>query len=45
LYNRVQLIGRIATSDEITTQLKDGIPGGESIKGARGTNDTTVSGL
>jgi hypothetical protein len=39
------MIGRIATADEITAQLKDGIPSGESINGIGGTNDTTVSGF
>ena len=37
LHNRVQLIGRIATADEIIAQLTDGIPSGKSINGTRGT--------
>jgi hypothetical protein len=39
------MIGRIATADEITAQLKGDIPSGESIKRTRRSNDTTVYGL
>jgi len=41
----MQVAGRIATADEITAQLKDVIPIGESINRTRRSNDTTVSGL
>jgi len=39
------MVDRIATADEITAQLKDGIPSGESMNRTRGRNDTDVSGL